>query len=606
MGSSRHPDQHQHDQRHPEPGAPEDPAGSLAEVVRTPLSRRTLIGAAGAAAALTAVSWSPAFRVAPAEAASAAPPDFPAGLSVYQQAWSNWSGEIVVSPLWTCSPSSPNDVVTLANWAYAQGWKIRARGKGHGWSPLLEPNGASGNILMVDTTENLTAVTVHSGSPASVTAQAGVTMLNLLTDLENAGYGLTNTPAPGDLTLGGVLAIDGHGSSVPAAGETLTAGHTFGSVSNLVTSLTAVVWSASANAYVLQTFSRSDPDIAAFLVHLGRAFITSATLTVGANVRMRCQSTYTTNVATLFAPPASAGSNSYAALVNQTGRVETIWFPFTTVPWLKVWSVTPSKPFFSVEVNSPFNYTFADSVTTTESGYIADILNGDVGITPTFENLEMSIVGSGLIVTGTWDIWGWAKNTQLYVLPSTLQVTANGYAILCARANLQRVVSEFYTYLNNALNAYAANGQYPMNGPWEVRVTGLDNPADCGVAGAVQPQLSALRPRPDEPAWDTAVWMDVLTVPGTPQSQQFYRETEQWVLANYTGSYAAVRPEWSKGWGYSGTAGWSDPTILGTTIPNAYRAGQAVGDNWDTALATLDRYDPARIYSNTFLDGFMP
>jgi hypothetical protein len=321
---------------------------------------------------------------------------------------------------------------------------------------------------------------------------------------------------------------------------------------------------------------------------------------------MRCQSTYTTNVATLFAPPASAGSNSYAALVNQTGRVETIWFPFTTVPWLKVWSVSPSKPFFSVEVNSPFNYSFADSVTTTESGYIADILNGDVGITPTFENLEMSIVGSGLIVTGTWDIWGWAKNTQLYVLPSTLQVTANGYAILCARANLQRVVSDFYTYLNNALNAYAAKGQYPMNGPWEVRVTGLDNPGDCGVAGAVQPQLSALRPRPDEPAWDTAVWMDVLTVPGTPRSQQFYRETEQWVLSNYTGSYAAVRPEWSKGWGYSGTAGWSDPTILGTTIPNAYRAGQAVGDNWDTALATLDRYDPARIYSNTFLDGFLP
>ena len=570
------------------------------------LSRRTFLGAAGATAAATALTWTPAFRVSPAEADTPAPPSFPSGISVYQQAWSNWSGEIVVSPLWTCAPSSPADVVTLANWANAQGWKLRPRGMGHGWSPLLEPSGASGAILMVDTTQHLTAVTVNGGSSPTVTAQAGITMLNLLTALENAGYGLTNTPAPGDLSLGGVLAIDGHGTSVPASGETRTAGHTFGSVSNLVTSLTAVVWDSGAGAYVLKTFQRNDPDIGAFLVHVGRAFVTEATLRVGANSRLRCQSTYTTNVGTLFAPPASAGSNSFASLVNQTGRVETIWFPFTTVPWLKVWSVSPKKPLFSREVDSPFPFSFADSVSPDESSLISQIVAGDVGVTPTFENLEMSIVGSGLILTGTWDIWGWAKNTQLYVKPTTLRVTANGYAILCARSDVQRVVSEFYTYLNGALNTYKARGQYPMNGPWEVRVTGLDNPADSGVTGAVQPLLSALRPRPDHPGWDTAVWMDLLTIPGTPQSQQFYRETEQWVLGNYTGDYAAVRPEWSKGWAYSGTAAWTDPTIIGSTIPAAFRAGQASGSNWDTALSILDRYDPNRVYSNAFLDVLLP
>ncbi|MHA6765038.1 cholesterol oxidase substrate-binding domain-containing protein [Streptacidiphilus sp. PAMC 29251] len=570
------------------------------------LSRRTFLGAAGATAALSTLTWTPAFKVTPAEAATPAPPSFPSSISVYQQAWSNWSGEISVSPTWTCAPSSPADVVTLANWANAQGWKLRPRGMGHGWSPLLEPNGATGNILLVDTTQHLTAVTVNGGSSPSVTAQAGITMLNLMTTLEGAGYGLTNTPAPGDLSLGGVLAIDGHGSSVPASGETRTAGHTFGSVSNLVISLTAVVWDSGAGAYVLKTFQRNDPDIGAFLVHVGRAFITEATLRVGANSRLRCQSTYTTNVGTLFAPPASAGSNSFASLVNQSGRVETIWFPFTTVPWLKVWTVSPNKPFFSKEVDSPFPFSFADSVTPDESSLISQIVAGDVSVTPTFENLEMSIVGSGLIVTGTWDIWGWAKNTQLYVKPTTLRVTANGYAILCARSDVQRVVSEFYTYLNGALNTYKARGQYPMNGPWEVRVTGLDNPADSGVTGAVQPLLSALRPRPDHPTWDTAVWMDLLTIPGTPQSQQFYRETEQWVLGNYTGNYAAVRPEWSKGWAYNGTAAWTDPTIIGSTIPAAYRAGQPSGSNWDTALSILDRYDPNRVYSNTFLDGLLP
>jgi FAD/FMN-containing dehydrogenase len=203
-------------------------------------------------------------------------PTFPSGISVYQQAFTNWSGEIVLDSTWACTPSSPADVATLTNWAYAKGWKLRARGMGHGWSPLLEPNGTAGNILMVDTTQHLTAVTVNSGPPASITAQCGVTMLNLLTALEGSSYGLTNTPAPDDLTLGGVLAIDGHGTSVPANGESPTAGHTYGSVSNLVTALTAVVWDSGSSSYVLKTFQHSDPDIGAFLVNLGRAFVTEA------------------------------------------------------------------------------------------------------------------------------------------------------------------------------------------------------------------------------------------------------------------------------------------------------------------------------------------
>jgi FAD/FMN-containing dehydrogenase len=146
-----------------------------------------------------------------------------------------------------------------------------------------------------------------------------------------------------------------------------------------------------------------------------------------------------------------------------------------------------------------------------------------------------------------------------------------------------------------------------MNGPVEIRVTGLDNPADIGLAASVGGgQLSALRTRPDHPEWNVAVWFDILTIPGTPTADQFYRDTEQWMISNYSGSYAAVRPEWSKGWGYTTTAAWSDPTMLATTIPNAYRTGQAVGDNWDTALAILDEYDPYRVFSSPLLNILAP
>ena len=162
----------------------------------------------------------------------------------------------------------------------------------HNWSPLVIPVDSSGaDLVLADTTQFLTAVSIDSsGSPATVTAQTGVTMDVLLQDLENAGLGLTAHPAPGDITLGGALAIDGHGTAVPAEGETIIPGHTYGSVSNLILSLTAVVWSASQGQYVLQTFERSDPAIQPLLTHLGRTFVTEVTLQVGANTRLRCQS----------------------------------------------------------------------------------------------------------------------------------------------------------------------------------------------------------------------------------------------------------------------------------------------------------------------------
>jgi hypothetical protein len=109
----------------------------------------------------------------------------------------------------------------------------------------------------------------------------------------------------------------------------------------------------------------------------------------------------------------------------------------------------------------------------------------------------------------------------------------------------------------------------------EIRITGLDQPTDVGVRGAQAPVLSALRPRPDHPEWDVAIWLDLLTFPGTPSHQQFYREFEAWALRNYSGAYATVRPEWSKGWAYSGEAAWADPSVLAKTIPAAYRTGRA-------------------------------
>jgi hypothetical protein len=102
-----------------------------------------------------------------------------------------------------------------------------------------------------------------------------------------------------------------------------------------------------------------------------------------------------------------------------------------------------------------------------------------------------------------------------------------------------------------------------------------------------------------------AVWFDVLTLPGTKLADAAYRDIEEWLFDHFDGTEAMVRPEWSKGWGYSTTSAWSDPTMLSTTIPNALRAGQPPNDNWDTAVASLNALDPHHVFSNAFLNGFL-
>jgi FAD/FMN-containing dehydrogenase len=302
----------------------------------------------------------------------------------------------------------------------------------------------------------------------------------------------------------------------------------------------------------------------------------------------------------LFGAPGSS-PRTLDRYVARVGRVEAIWFPFTTEPWLKVWSLSPQKPLTSRPVQAPYNYVFADAVQQPVSDAVRTILSGHPEAAPLLGAASLAVSQAGLVATATTDIWGWAKNLLLYVKPSTIRFTANGYAVITNRSSLQRVVHDFAQFYGTRLEANRESDRYPINGPVEIRVTGLDQPGDVDHLAPQSPQLSALRPRPDHPEWDIAVWIDVLTLPGTPTANQFYRELEQWMFSHYSG-WATVRAEWSKGWAYTDSGAWSDPTVLHQAIPASLRDGQAPGDGWDAAMASLDRYDPFRVFSNAFLN----
>ncbi|MEY9988850.1 FAD/FMN-containing dehydrogenase [Streptomyces sp. V4I8] len=553
-------------------------------------TRRGFLRAAALAAAPTLLPADPA--VAAQEL-----PDFPTDVALYRSAYRNWVGEITADGLWACAPDGPDQVPAVVNWAWRHGRRVRARGSSHGWSPLTITPGTESDapVLLVDTAAHLTGLSLES--PTSVRVGAGVTLEALLTYLEEHGLGITAAPAPGNLTLGGALAIDAHGTAVPARGEQRLPGHTYGSLSNLVLSLTAVVWDEASGGYVLRTYDRDEPDCAALLTHLGRALVTEVVLRVGANTNLRCVSRTDIPAGELFAAPGGDG-RTLASFLDRAGRVEAIWFAFTEFPWLKVWSVSPDRPLTSRHVRTPYNYPFSDNVPTPVADLVGRMVSdGAWYLAPVLGNAQYDAAALGLVATLSADIWGPSKNTLLYLRPTTLRIATNGYGVLTSRDQVQRVVAEFTAFYRERLSAYAERGQFPVNGSVEIRVTGVDDPADVGLDGARTPLLSALGPRGDRPEWDTVLWLNILTLPGTPYAEAFLSQIERFLLRTFDGEYAMTRVEWSKGWAYTRDAAWSDGEVLGTVVPSTF--GE---DVWGVASGTLARLDPHGVFGNAFLD----
>lgn len=572
------------------------------------LTRRALLGRG--AAAFAAATLTPAFRIGPADAAASCSPPagFPGSIELYQQAFTNWAQEIIVDPLWSCAPRNPQEVLKVVNWAARAGFRVRPRGQMHGWSPLSVAPGMDcrSKVIMVDTA-HLGGLSLKSKQPAVIRAGAGVLMEDFLTFAGDRGLGVTAAPAPGDITIAGALAIDAHGTAIPADGEKRRNGHTFGSLSNLVVALTAVVWSRSRKKYVLRRYERTDREIGPLLAHVGRAFITSVEMRVGKDGNLRCVSHTDIPNDELFASPAAAGpdTRTFDSFLRDAGRAEAIWYPFTSESWLKVWSVEPKKPASSREVTTPYNYKFSDNLPIELSDATRQLILNDPSMTPSFGQLQLNTTKQGIINDQTADIWGRSKNLLLYVKPSTLRVTANGYAVHCRRRDIQRVVSEFTSYHRDHMSDYQAKGSFPSNMPVEIRVTGLDDPADVGVRNARPVALSAIRPRPDHPEFTVAVWFDILTLPGTGDLAKFYRETENWMYRNYSG-YALVRPEWSKGWGYGSTGAWSDRKMFNSRIPGSFRPKGSKANPWKTATAGLEKLDPHRLFTSPLVRQLMP
>jgi hypothetical protein len=80
---------------------------------------------------------------------------------------------------------------------------------------------------------------------------------------------------------------------------------------------------------------------------------------------------------------------------------------------------------------------------------------------------------------------------------------------------------------------------------------------------------------------------------------------EEWTLKTFDGTWAAARPEWSKGWAFSDTASWADEHTLHDVLPERVGAGKAHGRDFGWAAQQLDALDPHGVYTNDFLKTFL-
>jgi hypothetical protein len=283
-------------------------------------------------------------------------------------------------------------------------------------------------------------------------------------------------------------------------------------------------------------------------------------------------------------------------------------------PWLHVWTVSPQKPPQSIEVKTPYNYRFADNVPQWIQEHLPWLLRMP-DFTPLFGWTSAKITANGLkgedllgspgAYPVSSDIWGPSKDTLLYIQDGTLRVMANGYAIHLKKSDVQKAVAAFADKFTAMLETYRSNDEYPINSPLEIRVTGLDNPAEVHLQPGQTAQSPALAATIMDAidvknGWDVALWFDVLTIPGTPNQDKFYAELENWLTTYFSdpkdGVFGRVMPEWSKGFAYDQVNGpWTGPGFL-------EHIRQTYGDDWAFALATLAEYDKSNLFWSPFLN----
>ncbi len=215
--------------------------------------------------------------------------------------WTNWGGTYSCSPTRIESPTNEEEIVAIVRAAAERGEHVKAIGSGHSFTDIACTDG---RLIKLDRYNKILDVDREA---ATITAQAGVTILELSDALEQFGLAMENMGDVGYQTISGAISTATHGT-----------GERFRNISSQVVALSLVL----ADGRVLRCSSVLEPDtFKAAQVGLGALGVLST-------VTLRCVPAY--NIHSVQEPRRiDELLDQFDELSEQNDHFEFFWFPHT-------------------------------------------------------------------------------------------------------------------------------------------------------------------------------------------------------------------------------------------------------------------------------------
>jgi L-gulono-1,4-lactone dehydrogenase len=154
--------------------------------------------------------------------------------------WKNWAGTYRCSPTRIESPSTERQIVAIVRSSAERGERVKVIGSGHSFTDIACTNGV---MIRLD---NYNQVLSVDRGAATVTAQSGITLLQLSEAIAHIGLAMENMGDIGYQTISGAISTATHGT-----------GERFGNISSQVVGLSLI----TANGDVRHCSPDKDADV---------------------------------------------------------------------------------------------------------------------------------------------------------------------------------------------------------------------------------------------------------------------------------------------------------------------------------------------------------
>jgi FAD-linked oxidoreductase len=215
--------------------------------------------------------------------------------------WTNWGGTYSCSPTRIESPTTEEEIVNIVRAATERGEHLKVVGSGHSFTDISCTDGC---LIKLDNYNKVLEVDRDAGT---ITAQAGITILQLSDALARFDLAMENMGDVGYQTISGAISTATHGT-----------GARFRNISSQVVALSLVL----ANGKVLRCSPTQDPET------FKAAQVSLGALGVISTVTLRCVPAY--NIRSVQEPRRIDGLlEEFDELCSRSDHFEFFWFPHT-------------------------------------------------------------------------------------------------------------------------------------------------------------------------------------------------------------------------------------------------------------------------------------